>query len=108
MCDRQYFIKVDGELRNIDFDDILYVAGMKDYVTVHLLSADKPLVTHITMKAIEDLLPSEKFMRVHRSYIVALDKITAIDSYGDVLIGKVSDSYRKDIDGYVKDNLLTR
>jgi len=106
------FIKVDGELRNIDFDDILYVAGMKDYVTVHLLSADKPLVTHITMKAIEDLLPSEKFMRVHRSYIVALDKITAIDSYGDVLIGKVSvpvsDSYRKDIDGYVKDNLLTR
>lgn len=106
------FIKVDGELRNIDFDDILYVAGMKDYVTVHLQSADQPLVTHITMKAIEDLLPSEKFMRVHRSYIVALDKITAIDSYGDVLIGKVSvpisDSYRKDIDNYIKDNLLTR
>lgn len=111
--ERKYaFIKVDGEFRNIEFDDILYIAGMKDYVTLHLLSADKPLVTHITMKAIEDLLPSEKFMRVHRSYIVALDKITAIDSYGDVLIGKVSvpvsDSYRKDIDGYVKDNLLTR
>ena len=111
--ERKYaFIKVDGEFRNIEFDDILYIAGMKDYVTLHLLSADQPLVTHITMKAIEDLLPSEKFMRVHRSYIVALDKITAIDSYGDVLIGKVSvpvsDSYRKDIDGYVKDNLLTR
>ena len=106
------FIKVDGEFRNIEFDDILYVAGMKDYVTVHLQSNDQPLVTHITMKAIEDLLPSDKFMRVHRSYIVALDKISAIDSYGDVLIGKVavpvSDSYRKDIDGYIKDNLLTR
>ena len=106
------FIKVDGELRNIDFDDILYVAGMKDYVTVHLQSDDRPLVTHITMKAIEDLLPSDRFMRVHRSYIVALDKISAIDSYGDVLIGKVSvpvsDSYRKDIDAYIKDNLLIR
>lgn len=106
------FIKVDGELRNIDFDDILYVAGMKDYVTLHLQSDDRPLVTHVTMKAIEDMLPSDKFMRVHRSYIVALDKITAIDSYGDVLIGKisvpVSDSYRKDIDAYIKDNLLIR
>ena len=106
------FIKVDGELRNIDFDDILYVAGMKDYVTVHLQSDDRLLVTHITMKAIEDLLPSDRFMRVHRSYIVALDKISAIDSYGDVLIGKVSvpvsDSYRKDIDAYIKDNLLIR
>lgn len=109
---RSAFIKVDGELRNIDFDDILYVAGMKDYVTVHLQSDDRPLVTHITMKAIEDLLPSDRFMRVHRSYIVALDKISAIDSYGDVIIGKVSvpvsDSYRKDIDAYIKDNLLIR
>ncbi|MBR4977989.1 MAG: response regulator transcription factor [Bacteroidales bacterium] len=106
------FIKVDGVLRNIEFDDILYVAGMKDYVTFHLQSDSIPLVTHITMKAIEDLLPDEKFMRIHRSYIVALDKISAIDSYGDVLIGKVSipvsDSYRKDIDRYIKDNLLTR
>lgn len=85
---------------------------MKDYVTVHLQSDDRPLVTHITIKAIEDLLPSDRFMRVHRSYIVALDKISAIDSYGDVLLGKVSvpvsDSYRKDIDAYIKDNLLIR
>lgn len=106
------FIKVDGELRNIEFDDILYVAGMKDYVTIHLQSDSTPLVTHITMKAIEELLPSEKFMRIHRSYIVALDKISAIDSYGDVIIDKitlpVSDSYRKDIDRYINDNLLTR
>lgn len=104
------FIKVDGELRNIEFDDILYIAGMKDYVTIHLQSDSNPLVTHITMKAVEDLLPAEKFMRIHRSYIVALDKISAIDSYGDVLIGKltlpVSDSYKKDIDRFIKNNLL--
>ncbi len=109
---RSAFIKVDGEFRNIEFDDILYVAGLKDYVTVHLQSNDQPLVTHITMKAVEDLLPAEKFMRVHRSYIVALDKISAIDSYGDVLIGKtavpVSDSYRKNVDIYIREHLLIR
>ncbi len=96
----------------VKIQHILYVAGLKDYVTVHLQSNDQPLVTHITMKAVEDLLPAEKFMRVHRSYIVALDKISAIDSYGDVLIGKtavpVSDSYRKNVDIYIREHLLIR
>lgn len=109
---RSAFIKVDGEFRNIEFDDILYVAGMKDYVTIHLQSEKHPLVTHITMKSMEEMLPSEKFMRVHRSYIVSLDKISSIDICGDILIGKiavpVSDSYRKEVDGYVRNNLLSR
>lgn len=109
---RSAFIKVDGEYRSIDFDQILYVAGMKDYVLIYIESETDPLVTHITMKAIEEKLPSEMFMRVHRSYIVALDKITAIDSCGDILIGKisipVSDSYRKILESHVKDNLLTQ
>ena len=106
------FIKTDGEYRNIDFDQILYVEGMKDYVLIHLESETEPIVTHMTMKAIEEKLPSDMFMRVHRSYIVALDKITAIDSCGDILIDRisvpVSDSYRKDIERYVKENLLGR
>lgn len=106
------FIKTDGEYRNIDFDQILYVEGMKDYVLIHLESETEPIVTHMTMKAIEEKLPSDMFMRVHRSYTVALDKITAIDSCGDILIDKisvpVSDSYRKDIERYVKENLLAR
>ena len=106
------FIKTEGEYRNIDFDQILYVSGMKDYVLIYLESETDPIVAHITMKAIEDKLPSDMFMRVHRSYIVALDKITSIDSCGDILIGQisvpVSDSYRKDIEGYVKGNLFAR
>lgn len=104
------FVKVDGEYRNIEFDHILYVAGMKDYVTIHLESEETPLVTHITMKGIEEMLPSDRFMRVHRSYIVSLAKITAIDTCGDILIGRisvpVSDSYRKDLDAYIKEHLL--
>lgn len=106
------FIKTDGEYRNIDFDQILYIEGMKDYVLIHLESETEPIVTHMTMKAIEEKLPSEMFMRVHRSYIVALDKITAIDSCEDILIDRisvpVSDSHRKDIERYVKENLLAR
>lgn len=106
------FIKTDGEYRNIDFDQILYVEGMKDYILIHLESETEPIVTHMTMKAIEEKLPSDMFMRVHRSYIVALDKITAIDSCEDILIDRisvpVSDSYRKDIERYVKENLLAR
>lgn len=106
------FIKTDGEYRNIDFDQILYVEGMKDYVLIHLESETEPIVAHMTMKAVEEKLPSDMFMRVHRSYTVALDKITSIDSCGDILIDKisvpVSDSYRKDIERYVKENLLAR
>ena len=106
------FIRMEGEFRNIDFEDILYVSGMKDYVLIHLESETEPIVTHMTMKAIEEKLPSDMFMRVHRSYTVALDKITAIDSCGDILIDRisvpVSESYRKDIERYVKENLLAR
>ena len=109
---RSAFIKTDREYRNIEFDQILYVAGMKDYVLIYLASEPEPIVTHITLKAIEEKLPSDMFMRVHRSYIVALDKITAIDSCGDILIDKisvpVSDSYRKEIEKHVKENLLAR
>lgn len=109
---RSAFIKTEREYRNIEFDQILYVAGMKDYVLIHLASEPEPIVTHITLKAIEEKLPSDMFMRVHRSYIVALDKITAIDSCGDILIDKisvpVSDSYRKEIEKHVKENLLGR
>lgn len=109
---KSVFIKVEGEFRNIDLDDILYVSGMKDYVTIHLASARESLVTHITMKGIEDLLPSEKFMRVHRSHIVALDKITCVDSSGDISLGSVSvpvsDSYRKEVEAYIKKHLLSK
>lgn len=106
------FIKVEGEYRNIDFDDILYVSGLKDYVMIHLESEKDPLVTHLTMKAVEEMLPADRFMRVHRSHIVALEKICAVDAYGNILLGKVtipvSDTYRKDIDRYVQDHLLAR
>lgn len=81
------FLKVDGEYRQIAVSSILYVSGMKDYVMFYLDSLPKPLITHLTMKSVEEMLPSQQFMRVHRSYIVALDKIRKVDRNDCIYIG---------------------
>ena len=82
------FIRVDGEWRNVTIDQITYVNGMKDYVMFYLDNEPKPLITHLTMKAVEEMLPKEKFLRVHRSYIVAVDKIQKVDRNDCIYIGK--------------------
>lgn len=82
------FIRVDGEWRNITVDQIIYVNGMKDYVLFYLDSKKKPLISHLTMKAVEEMLPSDKFLRIHRSYIVAVDKIKKVDRNDCVYIGE--------------------
>ena len=82
------FIRVDGEWRNITVDQIIYVNGMKDYALFYLDSEKKPLISHLTMKAVEEMLPSDKFLRIHRSYIVAVDKIKKVDRNDCVYIGE--------------------
>ena len=82
------FIRVDGELRNVTIDNITYVSGMKDYVMFYLDGESKPLITHLTMKAVEAMLPADRFLRVHRSYIIAVDKIKKIDRNDCIYIGE--------------------
>ena len=82
------FIRVEGEWRNVTIDQITYVNGMKDYVLFYLDNEPKPLITHLTMKAVEDMLPSDRFLRVHRSFIVAVDKILKVDRNDCIYIGK--------------------
>lgn len=100
------FLKVDGVLRKVELSDIQYVEGMKDYVMFHLSSARQPLVTHLTMKAVEDLLPPEQFMRIHRSYILGLEHIASVSPQGDVKVGEallhVSEGYRPAFDAYLQ------
>ena len=85
---------------------ILYVTGLKDYVMIYLEGEARPLITHVTMKAMEEMLPSGRFMRVHRSYIVALDKIRSVDRNNCVYIGKeiihVTDAYKEAFNAYLK------
>ncbi len=103
------FVKSDGGLRKVFLGDILYFEGMKDYVKIHL-SDGQSLITHITVKSLEDMLPSDRFMRVHRSYIVALDRIDSISVGGDISIGDafihVSDSCRSAFDSWLSAHSL--
>ena len=100
------FIKADGALRKVELADILFVEGMKDYVMFRLASAREPLVTHLTMKAVEELLPSQTFMRIHRSFIVNLEQVASVTPSGDVKVGgallHVSEAYRPAFDAYLK------
>ena len=93
------FVRVDGEWRNIVIDQITYVSGMKDYVMFYLDDEKKPLISHLTMKAVEEMLPSDKFLRIHRSYIIAVDKIKKVDRNDCVYIGEeiihIPDGYQR-------------
>ena len=99
------FVRVDSELRNINISDIIYVNGMKDYVMFYLDSETKPLITHLTMKAVEEMLPPDKFLRVHRSYIIAVDKIRKVDRNDCIYIGNeiihVPDGYQESFHNFL-------
>lgn len=100
------FLKVDGEYRQVALDKILYVSGMKDYVMFYLEGERKPLITHLTMKAVEDMLPTSQFMRVHRSYIVALNKIRSVDRNDCIYIGdeiiRVTEAFREGFQNFLQ------
>ncbi len=92
------FVKADYKLVKINFDDILYVESLKDYVK--FITVEKTILTLSRMKIMEEKLPSDKFIRIHRSYIVSIGKIDSINK-SIVQIGKknipVSDSYRDNL-----------
>ncbi|MGI6223377.1 MAG: LytR/AlgR family response regulator transcription factor [Prevotella sp.] len=105
---KHIFLKSEGELHQVDINDILLVMGMKDYVVFKLQRTDgkiTKLITHSTMSAIEEMLPSERFLRVSRSYIVAKDKIRSIDRNDCITIGDevihVTEAYKPAFDNFL-------
>ena len=72
------FLKVEYQLVRVAIKDIVYIEGLKDYAKIHLANETKPLLSLITLKSLEEKLPIRLFMRVHRSFIIALDKIDAV------------------------------
>ena len=72
------FLKVEYQLIRVALSDILYIEGLKDYVKVHLKSTPRALLSLMSLRAMEEKLPARRFMRVHRSFIVALDKIESV------------------------------
>jgi len=94
------FVRADYRLNRIKFTDIYYVEALKDYVVIN--TADNIYTTHSTMKEMQRILPAKDFVRVHRSYIVRIDKIFSI-KYPDLVIeGKmkvipIGGMYRKEL-----------
>ena len=72
------FLKSDYKIKRINFDEILYIEGLKEYVKVYIRNEPKPILSLSSLKLLETKLPPEKFMRVHRSFIVNLERIDTI------------------------------
>lgn len=87
---RKYvYLKVEYQLVKVELDDVLYFEGLKDYVKVYLIDNPKPILSLTSLKALEEKLPQNAFLRMHRSYIVALDKIKAVTKSA-VLVGDIT------------------
>ena len=105
MEDDFIFLRADGELHQIALARILYVEGMKDYLKFFIEGERKPIITHMTMTAAEEMLPEAGFMRINRSYIVSLSHIRSIDRNDCVYIGeqiiRVTEAYKEQFNQYI-------
>ena len=98
------FVNSDYSLIRINMDHITYVEGLKDYIKIYQLHTEKPIIPRLTLHYIEDKLPSSKFLRVHRSFIVALDKIISVKRNRLYLPDAdipFTDNYRADLMEYI-------
>ncbi|MDQ1088197.1 LytTR family DNA-binding domain-containing protein [Siphonobacter sp. SORGH_AS_1065] len=73
-----FFVHADYSLVKIQVPTILYIEGLKDYVKIHTTVHSRPVITRMTLKNLEEILPAPAFLRVHRSYIIATDRVDAI------------------------------
>jgi len=99
------YVKVDYQLVRVVLNDICLIEGLDDYASIHRVSGGKPLLTLSTLKAMEEKLPPQSFMRVHRSYIVSLNHITSIGR-GTIQVGNqvipFSERYKPELDAYLE------
>ena len=94
------FVNADYKLVKITLADIIYIEGLKDYIKIHLKSAQHAVVTRMPIKTIEEQLPPGQFIRIHKSYIVSVSFITAIRKssvFIDSLELPLSDTYRDSV-----------
>lgn len=74
-----FFLNADYSMIKVVYSDIVWVEGLRDYIKIYLKSApQKPLVARMSIKALEDLLPADRFLRIHKSYLVSIESVTAV------------------------------
>ena len=104
------FIKSEYKIVRINFDDIRYIEAMSEYIRIHLVNS-RPVMTQLSMKSIEEQLPEARFMRVHRSFIINLSKISVIERNRVIFDGNVyipvSDQYKSKFQNYLDKNFLS-
>jgi len=101
--ENHFFVNAGYSLIKIRFSEIIYVEGLKDYVKIHLQNG-KTVITRINLKDLTEKLPPLEFMRIHRSFIISLDKIEAVQKYQVVIHNieiPIGESYRETLIDYV-------
>ena len=106
-----FFVKTDSRTVRVSISDIRYVEAMSEYLKLHLDSQPRPLITLLSMKKMEDFLPST-FMRIHRSYIVNLEKVQEVNK-NRVIMGPdeflpIGENYKEAFNGYLSGRILTK
>ena len=107
--DRFIFIKSEYKLQKVNFDDILYIEGVKDYVKFYVKDNPKGIMSLMNMKKVEEYLPQPEFMRIHRSYIVHMPEVKLIDRFRIVMNNQylpISESYKDIVQKYVEEHTL--
>lgn len=106
-----FFVKADKKLIRVDLDDVVYVEGLKDYVIIRL--PNERIITLQTMKSLEERLPSPMFQRIHRSYIINVERIKAVvgnmvevEEKGQAKHLPIGKNYRDEILSIVNDKKL--
>lgn len=102
------FVKADYKIIKINISDILYIEGLKDYIKIY--AGSKPILTLSSLKALENKLPPKDFVRVHKSYIIAIQKIESIGKSRIKILDKeipISENFREHFFKVIKDNNLS-
>ena len=100
-----FFVNADYSQLKIVFDDIVWMEGLRDYVSIHLKDSNKPILIRGNLKAIEKQLPPTKFMRIHKSYIISIESIIAVRKNSIFIKGQelpVGETFRETVDEYVR------
>lgn len=107
--DGMFFVKSDYKYVRVSCQDILYIEGLKDYVKMHLASSQRAVVSLVSMRTLENTLPSTSFLRIHRSYIVNMKRVSMVDrnsvAIADFVL-PISDSYKDAVQKYVSEHAI--